>query len=436
MKMIRIQNLRCVFLARLLCSLLCAGLCQARTEACAQQPTAAEAQESQELTGQQDSASDRRPFATQAAPEVLKPLLPESDATRWLHRNRLRLYGWTEGGYSYTNAGDGLLAIAPTPNRFSNEFLLNGAWLILDRSTTKKPWSWGFRTDFYAGSDAALLRPLNSFGPQGNHLGTDFRQAYFSLHTPGLNKRGIDWNLGRQNAPIGFDTLMAPYRPMYSLGYFWIKYEVGSTAALATIHPTEKLDMVLGTFMGYNTVFVLRGRAPVYVARALYRPFLNKDTQLIATVFSGPQPAGTTAGHLGSWQTVSELEARRRWTPRLGQLFQVHYAADVRDPATQRVSPTQGAFVLTAIRLNPKLFLNLRQEWFSDPHGIRNITPGTYSEADIGVNVQPVPWLNFRPGLRGDFAGQRSFTSSLGGAPRRNQLTVAFDLVVKFSVFH
>jgi hypothetical protein len=235
--------------------------------------------------------------------------------------------------------------------------------------------------------------------------------------------------------PTGYETLMGPYRPNYSASYFWIKYEVGSTSALATIHPTEKLDLIGGVVMGYNTVFELRGRSPSYVTRALYRPHFDKYTQLIATVYTGPEPFAVTAGHLGTWQTLAELQARHVWTPRIGQVAQVHYAADVRDPTTKRVSPTQGAYLLTAFRVNPKLFINTREEWFSDPHGVRNETPGTYSEATLGLNVMPVAWLNFRPEVRGDFAGQRSFAASLGGPPTRNQLTVAFDLIVKFDAF-
>jgi hypothetical protein len=399
------------------------------------QQTSAVGRQNQQLEGRSDSADDREPFFNVNFPEQLSPLLPDGTGRDWLHKNRLRLYGWLEGGYTYASTGNGLLTDAPTPNRFGNEFLLNGAWLIVDKVPLNEGWSWGFRADFYAGSDAALLRPLGSFGPTSTHMGTDFRQAYFSLHTPGINSHGIDWTLGRQNVPTGYETLMAPYRPLYSESYFWIKYEVGSTSALATIHPTAKLDLIGGVVMGYNTVFELRGRSPSYVTRVLYRPHFDKYTQLIATVYTGPEPVAVTAGHLGTWQTVAELQARHVWTPRIAQVAQVHYATDVHDPTTKRVSTTQGAYLVTAFKIDPKLYLRARGEWFSDPHGVRNETPGTYSEATAGINYMPVSWLNFRPEIRGDFAGQRSFAASLGGPARRNQLTVAFDLIVKFDAF-
>jgi hypothetical protein len=193
--------------------------------------------------------------------------------------------------------------------------------------------------------------------------------------------------------------------------------------------------MIGGVVLGYNTIFELRGRAPTYVARALYRPRSNKDTQLIATVHTGPEPCATTPGHLGTWQTIAELQARYLWKPRIAQVLQVHYSADVRDAATKRVSPTQGVYAFTAFKINPKFYINTRGEWFSDPHGVRNEAPGTYSEATLALNYIPVKWLNFRPEVRGDFAGQKSYSASRGGGPSRNQFTVAFDLMVKFDAF-
>ena len=392
-------------------------------------------EENQQLSGKADSASDRKPFIGSVYPEDLSPLIPDSEATRWLHARRVRSYGWADAGYTYNSAGSGLESVAPSPNQFGNEFPVNGAWLVVERTTVKTGWSWGFRADFYGGSDAALLRPVPNFGPQGTHFGTDFRQAYVSLHTPGLNSRGIDFTVGRQNVPIGYETLMGPYRPMYSETYFWIHYEVGSTSALATLHPTGKLDVIGGVVMGYNTVFQLRGRAPSYLMRALYRPHSDPRTQLIATVFSGPEPAFVTPGHLGTWQTVAELQVRHTWTDRIAQVVQAHYAADVRDPTTKLNSATQGAVLFTAFKLNPKLYVNTRGEWFADPHGVRTGKSGTFSEATLGLNFLPVPFLNFRPEIRGDFAGQKSYSASLGGPASRNQLTIAFDLIVKFDAF-
>jgi hypothetical protein len=118
--------------------------------ASAQQATSAGTKD-QQLSGRPDSASDRKPFVSIIYPETLPPLLPDSRMRDWLHRNRVRMYGWVDGGFTYASTGYGLLTDATTPNRFGNEFLLNGAWLITERLASKERWSWGFRTDFYAG---------------------------------------------------------------------------------------------------------------------------------------------------------------------------------------------------------------------------------------------------------------------------------------------
>jgi hypothetical protein len=223
-------------------------------------------------------------------PEALSPRLSDlwdTAVTRAFTKQRIRVYGWIDGGYTYSSAGDGLLSIvdgragtAPTPNRFGNEVILNGAWLITDRLPSKEGWDWGFRADFYAGSDAALLHPSNRFGPYSRHLATDYRQAYFSFHAPALSKGGVDVQIGRQNLPLGYETLMGPYRPLYSQTYYWIYFQVAATAAMATWHATDRLDLLGGVVLNYNTIYKLRGRAPAYIAKGAYSFGADKKTML------------------------------------------------------------------------------------------------------------------------------------------------------------
>ena len=202
------------------------------------------------------------------------------------------------------------------------------------------------------------------------------------------------------------------------------------------MHPAERLDLVLGTVMGYNTSFELRGRAPDYIARAIYRPRGDKDRQWLATVYTGPEPAAATKGHVGTWQTLAELQAREVWTPRIAQVIQVHYMADVGDPAVgHRTSSTQGAFVITSFKLNDKAYVNTRGEWFSDPHGVRIATPGSYGEATLGLSLHPTRWISFRPEVRGDFSGQHSFGSADNSVRHRNELSVAFEMIYKGRLF-
>lgn len=385
-----------------------------------------------QIRGTEDSGADRRPFLGPVYPEDLAPVLPaDTMAGRWLKRHKLSAYGWLDGGVTTTSGVSGQTTEAPVPNRFSNQVMLDAAWFTMQRPLGGQT-SWGFRTDFYAGSDAALLRPRESFGPQGPRWGTDFRQAYISLRVPHPFAGGVEIDAGRINVPTGYETLMAPYRPIYSEGYFWIHYEVGSTAAIATMHPGERLTVLAGTVMGYNTVFTLRGRAPSYIGRLIYKTRGETARQWLATIYTGPEPFSSQPNHVGRWQTLAELQSRQVWTPRLAQVVQVHYAEDFGDPATGgHNTHTAGAFLITSYKVNSKLYLHSRLEWFSDTKGVRIAKAGTYSEATFGLGLFPLASIDVRPEIRGDFAGQPSFGAVDQVNRHRNQLSFAVELVSK-----
>ena len=204
----------------------------------------------------------------------------------------------------------------------------------------------------------------------------------------------------------------------------------------ATLHVEPQLDIVLGATLGYNTSFILRGRAPSYLARILYHPSSTRQQQWIATVYSGPEPLAAAKGHVGTWQTLGELQLRQVWTQRLNQTYEVNYIADVNDPANhQHNSETEGAFVLTEYALRETTALHARLEWYADPHGSRVKIPGTYSEATVGVAFHPRPWLEFRPELRGDFSGQNSFGAADSTVRHRNQFGGGIELLVKGRIF-
>jgi hypothetical protein len=308
--------------------------------------------------------------------------------------------------------------------------------MIIERPVDAKKLSWGFRSDFYGGSDAALLRPMNNFGPQGTHMGTDFRQLYVSAHLPILSAKGVDLQLGRQNMPLGYETLMAPYRPLYSQTYFWINFQVAATAAIATWHASDSLDLLGGVVIGYNTIFDVRGRAPDYITRVTYRPGNSTRTAFLGSVFTGPKPAPLATGHTASWQTVLDLEARRTWTPRFYQVIQVNSSWASKDQKINgRTSATHGVSSLATFHLAKQLDLNARGEWFHDAHGVRTGTAGHYGETTLGLSVMPTRWITLRPELRGDFAGQPSFGPVNSTVRAHNQLTAGGDLIFKFSVF-
>jgi hypothetical protein len=265
-------------------------------------------------------------------------------------------------------------------------------------------------------------------------MGTDFRQLFISAHMPILSAKGVDLQLGRQNMPLGYETLMAPYRPLYSQTYFWINFQVVATAAVATLHPAKSIDLLGGALIGYNTVFEMRGRAPDYIARATYRPGNSSRTAFLGSVFAGPKPAPIAAGHTDSWQTIAEVEARRTWTPRFSQVLQASSSWASKDQAIHGgTSATHGASSIATFHLDKQFDLNARGEWFYDAHGVHTGVAGQFGETTLGLSIMPARWVTFRPEVRGDFSGQPSFGPVGAVNHSRNQVTAAFDVIFKFS---
>jgi len=72
-----------------------------------------------------------------ALPEEIRPIgsfiLPNALTDRAAGQ-RLRLLGWASGGYTWSSQGEGLLAVEPCTNRFGDQWLLNQAVRVLERT--------------------------------------------------------------------------------------------------------------------------------------------------------------------------------------------------------------------------------------------------------------------------------------------------------------
>jgi len=363
--------------------------------------------------------------------KLIGSLIPPNALTDWLASERVRFFGWAEGGYTTSSTGGGLLEIEPRMNRFGNSWLFNQATFVLER-TLAPDWSWGFRSEFYMGADAAYLRPLNGFGPTGDKFGTDFRQAYVSIHAPVLTEAGVDVKLGRQYVPIGYETTMAPYRPMYSLSYAWNYTENGATTgAIAMAHVNPSLDVIVGVTLGANSLYEVEGRAPCYIARGLY--YANKQTKLVATMYTGPEPVRPAKGHLGRWETLSELQLVHDLNARLTLVSDTNLGWYTNDPANDSdTSQWYDTMGIVIVHVHPMVDVNFRAEWLYDADGAHTGTRAHYFEVTPGLNIMPTPWLNFRPEVRWDGSTDPVFGPDTKTSRTSNQVTFAVDGLLKF----
>jgi hypothetical protein len=362
-------------------------------------------------------------------------LLPPNPLSEWAASQRLRYFGWVDGGYTWSSTGSGLLQVEPRPNRFGQRWLLDQVAFVLERTLDPQEWSWGFRAEFYMGADPALLRPvIYGFGPHTERFGTDFRQAFISLHAPVLTEGGIDFKIGRQYVPLGYEPTMAPYRPMYSLPYVWLYSQNGATTgAIATLHVNPTLDLTGGVTLGVNSLFGLRGHAPCYIVRVLDWLDPDERTKFVGTFYTGPQPIASAENRVGSWQTEVELQLIHDVNPRLRLVSETNFGWDQRDPGNHgHTSKWLGTYGLAIIHAHRLLDVNFRASWFDDVDGSRIGTRTNYGEVTLGLNVMPASVLNFRPEVRWDGATRRVFGPEGTSSPQRNQLTYAFDVLFKF----
>ncbi len=387
-----------------------------------------------------DKPPDSEPSAKlgPALPEDIRLIgtsFPPNAFTQWASRHRLRFFGWMNGGYTQASTGEGLLSVEPRANRFGDSWMFNEAAFVLEKTLASEGWSWGSRVEFYMGGDAELLHPLDGFGPsQTPRFGYDFRQAYFSIHVPVLTARGVDIKLGRQDTPLGYDTTMAPYRPMYSQAYVWLYSQNGATTgAIATFHVDPRLDVIGGATLGVNSLFNFPSRAPSYIARAIYWLQDSKRTKLIGTYYSGPQPIAAASGHIGRWQTEVELQLIHDVNRRLTLVSETNFGWDTRDPANKlHTSQWHGTYGMGIVHVHRLLDVNTRAEWFDDHDGSRIGTRSTYGETSAGVNFMPTRVVNFRPEVRWDVASNPVFGPVGSSKLQSHQWTFAFDAMLKF----
>src|SRR5262249_53522527 len=160
----------------------------------------------------------------------------------------VRLYGWIDAGFTYASTGPGLLTVEPRPNRFGNELLVNQIALVLEKPLLDPDeFSFGYNVTYYAGHDPSLLQPKGGIDdpPRNPPFSHDFYQLYVAAHLPVLSDDGVDVRVGRMATILGYNSTLAPYRPLYSSDYQWFySQDFAWTGFLTTWHVNPQLDVL------------------------------------------------------------------------------------------------------------------------------------------------------------------------------------------------
>jgi Putative beta-barrel porin-2, OmpL-like. bbp2 len=347
--------------------------------------------------------------------------------------SHIRMFGWTEAGYTGASVGSGLLSVQTRQNRFGDQFLLNQIGLVLQRPLQQDQFDIGFNIRYFAGADAALGQPKGgiAFPPGNSHFGQDFRDLYISAHLPILTEGGVDVKAGRMNTIIGYNGFLSPYRPFYSSDYqFFYSQDGAFTGVLADLHATKQLDIWNGVTFGANTFFTKRSSNSIcYIGQVNYWLTPEEKTRLTASVYCGQNALFAAPGLAGTFDTMIELRVQQDWSPRFTQVIQSNMGWDPNSAVG--TGSWYGIYTIGLYHLNPKLDINVRAEWFDDVRGTRTGIDTDYSEVTLGLNWHPFKCLEFRPEIRGDFAGENAF--GVGDEhTHRSQLTGGISALIKF----
>ncbi len=345
----------------------------------------------------------------------------------------IRVFGWVEAGYSGASTGPGLLLVQPKMNRFGNEFLLNQVALTLQKPLDQDEFNLGYNIRYLAGADAALLAPKGGIGypPSNEHFGQDFADLYLSAHLPVITDRGMDVKIGRMQTIIGYNGALAPYRPFYSSDYqFFYSQDGAFTGVLTNLHLSEQLDVWNGVTFGANTFFELRGQNSIcYLGQVNYWLTLEKRTRLTTSVYTGPDALLAAPGLAGDFVTMLESRIQHDWSDYFTQVVQSNMGWETNTPVG--TGAWYGLYTIGIFHLNRDWDVLARADWFDDAGGTRTGFDTNYAAITLGLNWHPSPYFEFRPEIRGDFAGEPAFGS--GGVPTAtSQLTGGISTLVKF----
>jgi hypothetical protein len=360
---------------------------------------------------------------------LLMNLLRLQPVEEWCN---IRTFGWVEGGYTGASVGPGLLSTQTRQNRFGDEFLLNQIGWVIQKPLREDEFNIGFMMRYFAGADAALGAPKGGIDSSPNpHFGQDFRDLYLSMHLPVLTDNGVDFKIGRMNTIIGYNGFLAPYRPFYSSDYqFFYSQDGAFTGFLLDFHVTPRLDIWSGMTLGANTFFVNRSaHSYCYIGQVNYWLTDEQKTRLTASVYTGPNAIFAAPGLAGNHVTMMELRIQQDWSPRFTQILQNNMGWDSDTP--RGTGSWYGLYTLLLYHCTNTLDINGRAEWFDDVKGTRTGINTNYAEVTGGLNWHPLRWLEFRPEIRGDFAGAPAFGRN-GAHNYRDMLTGGISFLVKF----
>jgi hypothetical protein len=328
----------------------------------------------------------------------------------------IRIYGWTQGNYTFSSAND---SNAPTTfNDRADYGQINQNWLEIVRpiDTTRKELQIGGRLGLIVpGYDYKYTRAVDLWETPGDRYGFDSVYMYAEVFVPGLGSRGSTVRIGRWGTTIGYEMIEAIATPFVSRSYNFQYNPFTHTGAQVTTELSDNITMYHGLVTGAD-VFLDEAATPSYVGGIKWTA-QGAGTSIAANVFITGQGFDVSESfqHYDCYNLLLQHTLAEGW----------NYVLDVTYGRTPDTDPTAGGGSASWVgfanylshALNAQWTLNLRGEVFRDEDGLRTGTDGTYVAVTVGAQWMPNEWLMVRPFTRfdhnsnGPFEGDDTLTT-------------------------
>lgn len=169
-------------------------------------------------------------------------------------------------------------------------FNLNSVDIKIAKPMEEGQWSSGYTAELMFGPDAATIT-----GGGAGELGQAVRQAYVSLRMPIGN--GLDWQIGRWDNIIGYESSDNYKNPNYSHSYAWTLEPTEHTGILASYKANDMLSISVGAA---NTVTTgaINGRNAYGSTSTAATPVAIETRKALVSLVSltAPESWGAIAG--------------------------------------------------------------------------------------------------------------------------------------------
>jgi hypothetical protein len=379
-----------------------------------------------------------------------------------LQDRQVRVYGWIQNSFNGdTNGLPGNREnFAIYPDHLANQWMGNQYYFVLDNPLEQDDKvNFGFRFDLLFGNDWQVTKDYGLFDrafPINHFAGIDIPQVYGEVHLPILTPRGLDLRAGRFYSLMGFESAMAVSRPLMSMQWALPYTPFTFFGAIATLHLSDRLNLVLGTVDGYDRwpnepykwgflgaltwtsrdqkLNLILGGADAYDQLPRFAP-ANAPY-----VPEGVPPPPFLAGRLNPYYNRSRRgyvsgTLTYKWSDKLTQAVQFDSLFDPMilgyggDPYVAHAAASYIFSHWFLYQFTDKVTGVWRSEVFWDPYGLATGVADTFHEMTLGLNIRPKPWLWFRPEARYDWA---QFTHPYNDGTRNSQFTIGFDVIFLF----